>query len=120
MAGSTTLDRGEWRTTLDQITHEHQGELVTIEVLDPSAGHQYEAERLPFSSLAYDPRDDTVIGAVGGRPPRYPVVLRHMVAHPTEVDITTEDVPEAAVRVVAPDGTATLITFYPEESGTRG
>ncbi|MYU13482.1 hypothetical protein GTZ78_23020 [Streptomyces sp. SID8361] len=120
MAGSTAFDRGEWRTTLEQITAEHQGELATIEVLEPSVGHQYEAERLPFSSLAYDPKDDTVIGAVGGKSPRYPVVLRHMVSHPTEVDVATEDIPEAAVRVVAPDGTATLITFYPEESGTAG
>ncbi|MFJ8668904.1 DUF5335 family protein [Streptomyces sp. NPDC093600] len=60
------LDRGEWRTALDEITDAQSGRLVTIEVADPSIGHQYEAERLPFSYLAYDPKDDAVIVAVGG------------------------------------------------------
>ena len=119
MASSATLHRKDWRTALDDFNAGHKGELVTIEVLDPSVGHQYEAERLPFSSLAYDPRDDAVIVAVGGVPPRYPVVLRHMVPHPKEVEVATRDIPEPAVRLVDPDGSITLITFYPAESGKR-
>ncbi len=117
MGGTATLHRQEWRAALDDFTADHEGKLVTIEILDPSIGHQYEAERLPFSSLIYDPKDDVVIVAVGGDSPRYPVRLRHMVRHPKEVDITTRDVPETAVRLVAPDGTATLITVYPADSG---
>ncbi|SCK16877.1 DUF5335 family protein [Streptomyces sp. WMMB 322] len=113
MASTSTLHRKEWRSALDAFDAEHQGERVSIEVLDPSIGHQYEAERLPFSSLSYDPKDDVVIVAVGGEPPRYPVVMRHMVAHPKQVQVTGEDVPEPAVRLVAPDGSVTLITFYP-------
>lgn len=118
MPETTTLDRGQWQSALDEVTNDHSGELVIIEVLDPSVGPQHEAERLPFSYIAYDPKDDTVIVAVGGRSPRYPVVLRHMVAHPKEVDVATMDIPEAAVRVVGADGTATLVTFYPAESGS--
>ena len=118
MADTATLDRSDWRAALDEVTARHSGELVTIEVLDPSIGHQYEAERLPFFSLAYDPKDDIVIVAVGGKSPSYPVVLRHMVPHPKEIDVATLDIPEDAVRIVATDGTATLTTFYPVESGT--
>ncbi|MET7761957.1 DUF5335 family protein [Streptomyces sp. NPDC005336] len=117
MADTATLDRKDWRTALDQVTADHSGELVTVEVLDPSVAHGYEAERLPFSSLTYDPKDDVVVVAVGGQSPRYPVVLRHMVSHPKEIDVATLDIPETAVRVVAPDESATLITFYPAESG---
>jgi hypothetical protein len=119
MASTATLHRKDWRTALDEFDAEHKGELVTIEVLDPSVGHQYAAERLPFSSLTYDPKDDVVIVAVGGEPPRYPVVLRHMVPHPKEVEVTSSDVPEPAVRLVDPDRSITLITFYPAESGKR-
>jgi len=110
---SETLDRSDWKMVLEGVTARHDGDLVTIEVLDPLLGPQHEAERLPFSYLDYDPRDDAVIAAVGGRPPRYPVVLRHMIVRPQEIDIATMDVPEAAVRIVAEDGTPTLITFYP-------
>ncbi|MEV0411682.1 DUF5335 family protein [Streptomyces sp. NPDC050448] len=112
-----SLDRSAWRTTLDEVTAARAGQLVTIEVLDPSIGHQYEAERLPFSYMAYDPKDDVVVVGVGGQAPRYPVVLRHMVPRPQEIDVSTENVPEAAVQVVDPEGTATLITFFPSEPG---
>lgn len=118
MASTPTLHRKEWQRALDEFDAEHQGERVTIEVLDESIGHQYEAERLPFSSLSYDPKDDMVIVAVGGDPPRYPVVMRHMVAHPREVQVTTRDIPEPAVRLVDQDGSVTLITFYAPKSGT--
>ncbi|WP_225804507.1 DUF5335 family protein, partial [Streptomyces sp. NK15101] len=84
MPDTPVLDRGRWTAALDELTDAHGGELVSIEVLDPAIGHQYEAERLPFAYLAYDPKDDTVIVAVGGKPPRHPVVLRHMVPHPKE------------------------------------
>ncbi|GAA3156191.1 hypothetical protein GCM10010521_50260 [Streptomyces rameus] len=91
MTGNGTLTRDEWKTALDRITEERTGEHVTIELLDPEVGHQYEAERLPFAYLDYDPKDDTVIVAVGGRSARYPVVLRHVIAHPREVDVATQD-----------------------------
>ncbi|MCC5478418.1 DUF5335 family protein [Streptomyces barringtoniae] len=46
-------DRAGWRSMLDEVTDAHSGELVTIEVVDPSIGSQHEAERLPFSYLTY-------------------------------------------------------------------
>ncbi|MFE1787050.1 DUF5335 family protein [Streptomyces sp. NPDC059525] len=113
MPGNASLDRSDWTSTLDEATATHEGELITIEVMDQSIGHQYEAERLPFSYLSYDHKSDAVVVAVGGRPPRYPVVLRHIVAHPKEIDVSTVDVPETAIRVLDQDDTATLITFYP-------
>jgi hypothetical protein len=116
MAVSAMLDRTEWKSALDQLTDDHEGERVTIELLDPAVGHQHEAEQLPFVYINYDPKDDVVITAVGGTSPKYPVVLRHMVWHPSEVDIAVEDVPHPAVRIVEPDGTITLVTLYPAGS----
>jgi hypothetical protein len=116
MAGTATLNRSEWRNALDQLTADHDGKYVTIELLDPLVGHQHEVDRLPFSYINYDPKDDVVIVAVGGNSPRYPVVLRHMVWHPTEVDLAIEQVPEPAVRIVEPDGTITLVIFFSEQT----
>jgi len=62
---------------------------------------------------AYDPKDDVVIIAVGGRSPRYPVVLRHMISHPTEVAAAEIGSARAAIRVVDAEGTATLVSFFP-------
>jgi uncharacterized protein DUF5335 len=114
MTGTTMRERSAWKTALDRLTADHADDDVTIEVIDPTIGPQTQAERLPFYYLTYDPKDDVVIVAVGGRTTRYPVVLRHMIVHPTEVDIASEDMPRATVRVVESDGTATLVTFHPE------
>jgi hypothetical protein len=116
MARTATLDRTEWQTALDQLTADHSGDRVTIEVVDPTVGPRPEARRLPFAYLNYDPKDDVVIVAVGGKSPQYPVVLRHLVWHPTEVDIATEELPQPAVRVVEPDGTTTLVIFHPDQT----
>ena len=110
MADTSKADRGEWEGLLDGLTKEHEGQHVTIELLDPEYGDQHEAERLPFAYATYDPRDDVVIVAVGGNSPRYPVVLRHMVWHPQAVDVA----PDGAFRVVEPDGTTTLVSFFAE------
>lgn len=55
-----------------------------------------------------------MIVAVGGHTSEYPVVLRHMVWHPTKVDIAADDLSRPTVRVVESDGTTTLVTFYPD------
>jgi len=113
MTDTATVDRGEWKRALDELTKEHEGELVTIELLDATYGATEEVERLPFVYANYDDRDDVVFVAVGGRTAKYPVVLRHMVWHPTEVDIATRD-QVTAMRTVDRDGTATVVTFHPK------
>jgi len=101
------MGKEQWESRLAELTKAREGALVTVEVLDSEYGANEEVERLPFSAAAYDPRDDVVIISIGGKSPGYPVVLRHMVWHPTEVDVD-----EKGVKVVEPDGTTTLVAFY--------
>jgi hypothetical protein len=64
----------------------------------------------PFSPMCCE-----YIGVyVGGNGARYPVVLRHMIWHPTEVTATDDESTGPVIRVVDQDGTATLVTFYPK------
>jgi len=114
MADTPTVDRSEWVTLLDRLTKEHEGELVSIELLDPTYGDLHEAERLPFAYLTYDPRDDVVIVAVGGRSGRYPVVLRHIISHPSEVSAAEGRPAGVAVRVIDAEGTPTIVSFFPD------
>ncbi|HEX6871831.1 MAG TPA: DUF5335 family protein [Micromonosporaceae bacterium] len=112
MADTLVVDRIDWVSFFDRLSHDQQGKLVTIEIMETDLGDQYEVERLPFAYATYDRRDDLVMVGVGGSTPRYPVVLRHVIEHPTEVDSAgSGDWP--AVRVVGADGAATLMRFYP-------
>jgi hypothetical protein len=45
----STADKVEWAPLLDTLTKEHDGDLITIEVLDPTYGDLHEAEGLPFA-----------------------------------------------------------------------
>jgi Family of unknown function (DUF5335) len=114
MADTSTTDRQTWVEGLGRLTKDREGQDVTIEVLDRSFGDQTEAERLPFAYTSYDAKDDVVIVAVGGRSSSYPVVLRHMVPHPSEVDI---DLDAGAFRAVEQDGTTTIVSFFPPSGG---
>ncbi|MDQ1628828.1 MAG: hypothetical protein QOI54_2572 [Actinomycetota bacterium] len=115
---TSATDRGQWESRLDDLTREQEGRNVTIEVLDEEYGDAHEAEQLPFRSATYDRKDDVVVVAVGGRGREYPVVLRHMIWHPTEVLIDSAG-GAPAVRVTEPDATVTLLTFFPDESSPR-
>ena len=114
MADTSTTDRQGWVEGLDRLTKDREGQDVTIEVLERDFGDETEAERLPFAYASYDPKDDVVIVAVGGRSSTYPVVLRHMVWHPIEVDI---DLDAGAFRVVEEAGTTTIVSFFPPSGG---
>ena len=111
MTSSPTPDHDEWVLQLDQLTRHRRDQDVSIEVLDPTYGDETEAEHLPFAYTVYDPKDDVVVIAVGGSSAKYPVVLRHMVSHPVEVDVD-----DGALKVVGKDGTTTIASFH-EASG---
>jgi hypothetical protein len=113
MTGAATVDHSEWTSLLDRLTREHEGEYVTIEILDPALGDNPEVEKLPFQYATYDRKDDVAFVVVGGKTPQYPVALRHMVPHPADVTATMDP---PAVRVVDGEGTATLVSFFPAPS----
>jgi hypothetical protein len=108
MTDIRSTDRDTWAGALDQLTLDHKDEHATIEVVDAEAGYETEAQRLPFAYLDYDPKDDVVIVAVGGATRAFPVVLRHIVSHPVEVDVAVD----GGLRIVAEDGAVTLVTFF--------
>ncbi len=86
---SEELPRSSWESALESLSKEHDGDLVTIETPALDLGDQLEAERLPLAYLEYDRHDDAVSAAVGGRDGKYPVVLRHVIEHPSKVFVAT-------------------------------
>jgi hypothetical protein len=114
MTETTTIERDGWSGFFDLLTADHKGENVAIELVDRDVGDQYETERLPFAYASYDPKDDVIVIGVGGDSPRFPVLLRHLIDNPTEVDCTVLQPAETDVRIVDRDGTATLVRLWPK------
>lgn len=110
----------EWRDFLERLTAEHQGDEVTIEVMNPEIGDQDEAERLAFSYLEYDNKDDVVIVAVGGPDGRYPL-LRHIIYHPRKILVDPPSPGSArAVEIEDQEGTHTIVTLRPRAGRNPG
>jgi Family of unknown function (DUF5335) len=105
------ISRSGWQEALQALTTEHEGDWATIEVADLDLGDQFAAEQIPFSYIEYDPHDDAVSVGVGGLDGRYPVMLRHVVAHPQNVFIHPSAEGPVTVEVRTSDGTVTLITL---------
>jgi hypothetical protein len=112
MTDTMAIDRSHWAEQLDAVTRDHEGDEVTIEVLDMDWGDAHEVERMPFTYVTYGNKDDVVIIGVGGRSGAWPVLLRHMVWHPVEVSVATVG-DETAVRVTERHGPVTLVTIRP-------
>jgi hypothetical protein len=114
MTEATTIDRDGWARFFDLLTADHQGKSAIIELIDADFGHGHEVEHLPFNYATYDHRDDVVVVGVGGNSTRFPVLLRHMISHPVEVDFIVPRPTETDVRVVDAGGTTTMLRLRPK------
>ena len=102
-----------WYESLESLTKQHEGDVITIEMPSIEFGDEYVAEKVPFAYIEYDSHDDALNVGVGGRDGRYPVVLRHAIEHPQHVLIATSPLAEeSTVSVTAADGVETLVTFH--------
>lgn len=110
MDATASRQHSDWSALTDRLTADHEGHDAVIEILDSEGGDNPLVERLPFESITYDHKDDVLVVSVGGRSPRYPVVLRHMISHPQE--ILFDLIPQgAALKVTDSSGTTTLVSL---------
>ena len=110
---SQELPREDWQAHLEQLTKEHHGHEVTIELLEHPFGNEIEVEALPLAYVEYDPEDDVIIVAVGGADGRHPVVSRRIIEHPLQVMADTYDSGRRlALEVVAGDGSHTVVDIH--------
>jgi hypothetical protein len=107
------VPRQEWSGFFEEVTKNHAGQDVIIEVLDREFGDGTEALRLPLAYIEYDHKDDEVAVAVGGRDGRYPVVLRHAVARPRRIlaDTTLPQI-DWAFDIVGDGDSHTIVTVF--------
>ena len=112
---TTTSELGaeSWVEYFDSIAPSIEGLLVTIEVMSEALGDQLDVERLPLQTIGYDPKDNMLEVAVGGRGVRYPVLLRHFISSPQTISVE-ESAPlnPTAILVTDASGVRTLIRLF--------
>jgi Family of unknown function (DUF5335) len=107
------LDAEKWAEYFDSIAPGIDGLLVTIEVMSEQLGDQLDVEQLPLQAIGYDPKDDVLEVAVGGRGIRYPVLLRHFISNPRTVSVEeSSPLSPTAILVTDASGVRTLIRLF--------
>ena len=102
------IEQREWSEYLAELSRQAEGYRTTIEVLGDDIGDQIEARDVPLRELAFDAREGIAI-AVGGRATEFPVVLRHTIAEPVDVEITDEPGIPSALQIEEAGGRRTVI-----------
>jgi uncharacterized protein DUF5335 len=102
----------EWVTFFDGFSQQHQGWLVTIEVLDPDLGAQVEAQELELRGITADSKESvrSSISINVGRTPWEHVT--HTISDPSHVRLKqTEEGANEALEIESAGGTITLVHF---------
>jgi hypothetical protein len=106
------VPREEWVSYLDTFSRQHEGWLVTIEVLGTEIGAQLEAQELPLEGITADLKagGEDVITIILGGGSRGRVT--HNVPQPTHVRIEqTESGADMTLQIESGGGVTTLVRF---------
>src|SRR5436190_6713732 len=104
------IPREEWMTFFDGFSRQHEGWLVTVEVLGGS-GAQPEAIELPLAGIVADPNGgkQSISILVGEEVDKH---VTHTISNPTDVTLDeTETGAHEALRITGADGLTTLVRF---------
>ena len=106
------ITREQWSSELDAFGAQHEGWIVTLEVMGENLGDQFEARGLPLTGIAVelDRQPERIEIMVGGRVDAH---LTHVVEGPCRVWLREPDAPgDEVIEVECDDGTRTLLYFY--------
>jgi hypothetical protein len=112
---TTTEELGaeKWARYFDSLTPGIEGKLVTVEVMSDELGDQLDVERLPLQAIGYDPKDNVLEVAVGGRGVRHPILSRHFISSPQTISIEgAGSFTPTAILVTDGSGVRTLIRLF--------
>jgi hypothetical protein len=113
------IPRDQWVKFFDDFSKNHEGWIVTLEVLGSDIGDQEEANRLPLVGVGADVKahENRVEIIVGGRPD---ADVTRFIERPKRVWIKEPRMPgDESIEVESEDGIKTLLSFHhvrPEET----
>ena len=104
------IPREEWTEFLDSFSRQHEGWLVTVEVLGEEIGAQMEAEGKPLEGITAKLKnggEDSISIIVGRTPAEH---ITHNIQSPTHVRIQqAENGADIALQIESSDGETTLV-----------
>jgi hypothetical protein len=113
------IPREQWIRFFDDFSKNHEGWIVTLEVLGPDIGDQEEANNLPLVGISADvkARENRVEIIIGGRPD---VDVTRFIERPKHIWVKEPRVPgDEAMEIESEDGIKTILNFHrirPEET----
>jgi hypothetical protein len=113
------IPREQWIRFFDDFSKNHEGWIVSLEVLGADIGDQEEANNLPLVGISADvkARENRVEIIIGGRPD---VDVTRFIERPKHVWVKEPRVPgDEAMEIESEDGIKTILNFHrirPEET----
>jgi hypothetical protein len=106
MSNTKQIPRAEWKSYFERFTRQHLGEsqpeTVSIEVISPSIGDQFETRTVELLGIDYDPKSET-----------FEVLTEdvdHLAFFPTEIWVVEEEGGFiSAVSLTRPDGSKEIL-----------
>lgn len=106
------IPREQWIRFFDDFSKNHEGWVVTLEVMGSDIGDQEEASGLPLVGVSADVKagENRVEIIVGGRPD---VDVTRFIDAPKNVWVKESSTPgDEAIEIESEDGTKTLLNFH--------
>src|SRR5262245_56627074 len=106
------IPRAQWIRFFDDFSRNHEGWIVTLEVIGSDIGDQNEATGLPLVGISADvkARENRIDIIVGGRPH---ADLTRFIDRPKHVWVKEPQIPgDEAIEVESEDGIKTLLNFH--------
>ena|SRR5438270_7560212 len=104
------IPRDEWAEFLETFSRQHEGWLVTVEVLGAEIGTQVEAEEKPLAGITAEQKggsENSISVTVGLTPAER---VTHNIQAPTQVRIEqTENGADMALQIESAGGVTTLV-----------
>ena len=113
------IPREQWIRFFDDFSKNHEGWIVSLEVLGADIGDQEEANNLPLVGISADvkARENRVEIIIGGRPD---VDVTRFIERPKHVWVKEPRLPgDEAMEIESEDGIKTILNFHrirPEET----
>lgn len=106
------ITRPEWPQFFDSFSRQHEGWLVTLQILGSDIGAQVEERELAFEGIVVDHRGlkgDKIAIMTGAATDSH---ITHSITHPTQVSLEqTDNGADVALAIRAENDMTTLLTF---------
>ena len=106
------IPRNEWQEFFNIFSRQHEGWLVTLEILGSEIGAQVEEHGLPFEGIV-DEGDEVqgheIVMMFGAKPDDH---ITHSISNPATVSLEqTDEGADAALAIKSADGVTALLRF---------